>query len=67
MKIRLQRMSVVPYSVAMAWGKIEIQDVTSSVSYEKSAPVPGGLTMLFVRGLQNIEGTSWTATRLDWS
>ena len=43
-----------------ALGKVEILDVTSSVSYlsyQKAAPVPGGLTSLFVRGLQNIEGT----------
>ena len=41
-----------------ALAKVEVLDVLSSVSYKKSAPVPGGLTTLFVRGLQNIEGTT---------
>jgi uncharacterized protein (TIGR03437 family) len=41
-----------------AEGRIEITDVLSSVSYAKSAPTPGGLTTLFVKGLRGIEGTS---------
>ena len=37
--------------LAFAQGDIEIQYVTSSVSFEQGAPVAGGLTTLFVRGL----------------
>ena len=37
--------------LAFAQGDIEIPYVTSSVSFEEGAPVAGGLTTLFVRGL----------------
>ena len=32
--------------------KLEVQYVTSSVSFEQMAPIAGGLTTLFVRGLK---------------
>ena len=38
--------------LAFAQNDIEIQYVTSSVSFEQGAPVAGGLTTLFVRGLR---------------
>jgi uncharacterized protein (TIGR03437 family) len=46
-------------ALACAQNGIEIQYVTSSVSFEQGAPVAGGLTTLFVQGLQ-FEGASLT-------
>ena len=62
MMTRLHWTSLLPFVLSglaiSAEGKLEITDVLSSVSYAKSAPVPGGLTTLFVKGLRGIEGTS---------
>lgn len=49
---------LVPVAAGAEQQKLEILDVTSSVTYLRSAPEPGGLTTLFVRGLQGIEGTT---------
>ena len=49
---------LLPGLTVAAEQNLEVTDVLSSVSYAKSAPVPGGLTTLFVKGLRGIDGTS---------